>query len=257
MDTREKWEEWVKPLLLDESLLERRINFGAYRAAKASSEKHQKFFVWTGINVFECIHPIIGHVELLAAMIYDPEWIEDMCSTFADLIVKSQKLLFEREGLPDGIWFSEDMGYKGAPFMSLEMYEQFLYPAHKKTCDFAHSLGLPVIMHFCGFVEPLLDGMIRAGIDALQAIEVKAGMDLVRIHKNYGDKIALIGGIDVRTLFSGDLAQVDAELEKKIPVVKEGYGYILHSDHSIPHTVDYQTYMYFLKKAKELGSYEG
>jgi len=256
VDCREKWEDWVKPLLCDESTLTRRINYDKYRRTKAFCEEHHRFFLWSGVNVFECIHPIIGHEEMLAAMIYDPEWIEDMCKTFAELTVKAQKLLFEQEGLPDGIWFYEDMGYKGAPFMSPAMYDRFLYPAHKKTCDYAHSLGLPVIMHSCGFVEPLLNGMVRAGIDALQAMEVKAGMDLLRIHKEYGSKIALMGGIDVRILYENDLSLIDAELEKIIPAVKEGYGYILHSDHSIPKNVNPETYRHFVKKALQLGIYE-
>lgn len=256
IDDYDKWLNLVKPLLTDESTFEQRINFEGYRKAKAYAKEHQLFFMWSGVNVFESIHPLVGHVELLAAMIYDPEWIEDMCQTYADLTIKAQKILFEREGLPDGIWYYEDMGYKGAPFMSPAMYDRFLYPAHKKTCDFAHSLGLPVIMHSCGFVEPLLDGMIRAGIDALQVIEVKAGMDLLRIYEKYGDKIALIGGIDVRELYTNDLARIDAELEAKIPIVKKGFGYVVHSDHSIPKTVDYKTYKYFVQKAMELGKYE-
>lgn len=255
IDTREKWEEMAKPLLTDESTLDRRINYEGYRAVKQRCAEREQFFVWSGLNVFECIHPLVGHVEMLAAMIYDPEWVEDMCETYSDLLIKCQERLFEREGLPDGIWYYEDLGYKGAPFMSPAMYDRFLYPAHKKTIDYAHSLGLPVIMHSCGFVEPLLDGMIRAGIDCLQVIEVKAGMDLLRIYEKYGDKIALMGGIDVRELYSNDLERVNAELEKKIPIVKQKNGYVLHSDHSIPNTVNYSTYKYFVERALELGKY--
>ena len=255
IDSREKWEEMVKPLITDETLLERRINFEAYRNKKRYCQEHELFFVWSGVNVFECIHPVVGHEEMLAAMIYDPEWIEDMSATYADLLIKAQELLFAREGLPDGIWYYEDMGYKGSPFMSPAMYDRFIYLAHKRTCDYAHSLGLPVIMHSCGFVEPLLDGMIRAGIDCLQVIEIKAGMDLLRIYEKYGDKIALMGGIDVREVYPNDLARIDAELEKKIPIVMGKYGFILHSDHSIPKTVNYETYKHFVKKGLELGTY--
>jgi uroporphyrinogen decarboxylase len=32
-------------------------------------------------------------------------------------------------------------------------------------------------------------------------------------------------------------------------------GYGLHSDHSIPNTVDYEILQYFFKKGKELGTY--
>ena len=110
-------------------------------------------------------------------------------------------------------------------------------------------------MHSCGFVEPLLPGMVEAGIDCLQVIEVKAGMDLLRIHKNFGDRLSLMGGIDVRKLYTNDRKIIDAELESKIPVVKQGFGYVLHSDHSIPNTVNYETYKYFIQKGLELGTY--
>ena len=139
--------------------------------------------------------------------------------------------------------------------MSPAMYREFIFPAHKRTIDFAKSLGLPVIMHSCGFVEPLLPGMVEAGIDCLQVIEVKAGMDLLRIYRNFGDRLSLMGGIDVRALYSNDPAVIEAELLSKIPVVKAGFGYVLHSDHSIPDTVRYDSYRYFVDRALELGRY--
>ena len=151
---------------------------------------------------------------------------------------------------------AEDMGFKERPFMSPAMYDELIFPYHKYTIDFAHSLGLPVIMHSCGFIEPLLPGMIEAGIDALNVIEIKAGMDLLRIYKNFGDKIALIGGIDVRKLYTNDKKIIDEELEAKIPIVKQGYGFVAHSDHSIPKTVDYEIFRYYIDKALELGKYE-
>ena len=68
--------------------------------------------------------------------------------------------------------------------------------------------------------------------------------------------LSFMGGIDVRALYSNDRAQIDEELEKKLPIAKQGFNYILHSDHSIPKTVEYDTYRYFIQKGMELGSYE-
>lgn len=246
------WEEYIKPILKFD---ERRINFEDYRKKKAKCAAENRFFVWSGVNAFESIHPVCGHENFMVGMALEPEWITDMADTYADLTIALMETLFSKEGKPDGIWFYEDMGYKNSPFMSPAMYRELIMPAHKKTIDFVHSLGLPVIMHSCGFVEPLLPYMIEAGIDCLQAMEVKAGMDLLRIHKNFGDKIALMGGIDVRSLYSNDRAIIDKELEAKIPIVKEGFGYFLHSDHSIPVTVDYDNYRYFIDRGLELGTY--
>ena len=249
---RESWEEY-KPLLTN--IDERRIDFECYRSAKEEANRKGRFLTWAGVNVFESIHPICGHENLLIGMALDPDWVHDMAETYSTLLITLQEILFAKEGAPDGIWYYEDMGFKEKPFMSPTMYREMIQPYHKKTIDFAKSLKLPVIMHSCGFVEPLLPGMIEAGIDCLQAIEVKAGMDLLKIHKEYGDAIALMGGIDVRTLYSNDKSIIDKELESKIPIVKNGYGYVLHSDHSIPNTVEYDTLRYYFKKGLELGKY--
>lgn len=249
---REDWEK-IKPLLLKPD--RRRIDFENYRKVKQDCEKAGRFFVWSGVNVFECMHPLCGHENMLVGMALDPEWVKDMANTYANLIIQLQEILFEEEGYPDGIWYYEDMGYKGSPFMSPQMYREIIQPAHKKTISYAKSIKMPVIMHSCGFVEPLLPDIIEAGIDCLQAIEVKAGMDLVKLNQMYGEKIALMGGIDVRALYSNDYRQIDKELESKLPLVKQGFHYVLHSDHSIPKTVEYESYRYFIQKGLELGQY--
>ena len=149
----------------------------------------------------------------------------------------------------------EDMGFMQRPFMSPAMYNEIIKPYHKMTIDYTKSLGMPVIMHSCGFVEPLLPGMIEAGIDCLEVIEVKAGMDLKRIYDNYGEILSLMGGMDVRELYSNDKGRIDRELISKLPYVMGHNGYALHSDHSIPSTVHFDTYKYFLEKGLEIGQY--
>jgi uroporphyrinogen decarboxylase len=147
------------------------------------------------------------------------------------------------------------MGFKQHPFMSPKMYNQIVQPAHALSVGYAKANDMPVIMHSCGYVEPLLPGMIEAGIDCLQVIEVKAGMDLVKLYREYGEILSFMGGIDVRKLYTNDRAEIDAELEAKIPIVMQNNGYVVHSDHSIPNTVYYETYCYFIEKALSLGAY--
>jgi uroporphyrinogen decarboxylase len=249
---RSAWEEHIKPFLTPER---RRINVEAYREAKRAAAENGRFFAWSGVNVFELMHPVCGHEHMLMGMVLDPDWIRDMVDTYASVTVALMEILFAEEGWPDGIWFYEDMGFKGRPFVSLDMYRDIIQPGHKKTMDLAKSRGLPVIMHSCGYVAPLVPGMIDAGIDALQVIEVKAGMDLVELYRGFGERLSFIGGMDVRVLYTNDRRQIERELEAKIPEVKQGFGYVLHSDHSIPDQVEYESYRYFVDKGLELGSY--
>ncbi len=135
------------------------------------------------------------------------------------------------------------------------MYKELLFPWHKRLFDFAHARDLPVILHADGLVESLVPHLIDAGLDCLQPIEVKAGMDLVKLKKAFGDRLAFIGGMDARELISNDLGRVRAELEKKLPDAMDGSGYILQVDHSVSHQVNYETYKYFVDRGLEIGTY--
>jgi uroporphyrinogen decarboxylase len=178
-----------------------------------------------------------------------------MADLYATVSIRLLEILFAREGLPDGLWVWDDLGFKNRPFMSPAMYRALIFPAHKKLFDFAHSRRLPVVLHCDGYVEPLIPSLIEAGINCLQPLEVKAGMDLIALKKRFGDQIALIGGMDARVLETNELPTVEAELLRKLPLAMAGSGYVLQVDHSVSPLVHYETYSYFVERGLEIGTY--
>ncbi len=248
---RESWDKLARPRLC--GLDRRRISFEHYRNTRRLAAAENRAFVWAGVAPFEQMHPICGHEGMLVGMALDPDWVKDMVMTYTELTIRHLTVLFAEEGLPDAMWFYEDMGFKEKPFMSPAMYQEIMEPGHKRLFDFAHDLGLKVIVHSCGYVEPLVPGLIRAGMDCLQAMEVKAGMDLIELAQKYGDKISFCGGLDIRIVAGNDRAAIDAEIERKVtPVLKMGSGFILHSDHSIPPEVEHDTLVYFFNHGRTL-----
>jgi uroporphyrinogen decarboxylase len=252
---RRGWEEHIRPYLLDERLYERRLNFSSYREVRTKCARDQRFMTCGVVGAFDRMSPMCGHEHLLMGMSLDPEWVREMADLYAIVTVHLLEILWEREGLPDGLWVWDDLGFKNRPFMSPAMYRQMLYPAHKKLFDLAHSRKLPVVLHCDGYVEALIPSLIEAGIDCLQPLEAKAGMDLVKLKKRFGDQIALIGGMDVRTLESNDRQVVEAELLRKLPQAMSGSGYVLQVDHSVSPLVNYETYKYFVERGLEIGTY--
>jgi uroporphyrinogen decarboxylase len=252
---RRSWEEHIRPYLLDERSYERRLNFDSYRAVRAKCARDQRFMTCGGVGAFDRMTPMCGHEHLLAGMALDPDWVAEMADLYATLTVHLLEILFEREGLPDGLWVWDDLGFKNRPFMSPAMYRQMLYPAHKKLFDFAHGCGLPVVLHCDGYVEALVPSLIEAGINCLQPLEIKAGMDLLKLKKRFGEQIALIGGMDERVLETNDRRAVEAQLLEKLPGAMAGSGYVLQVDHSVSPLVNYETYRYFVERGLEIGTY--
>jgi len=255
VEDRQGWEEHILPHLLDEKTYERRINVDIYRALRQKCARDERFMTCGVVGAFDLMSPMCGHENLLMGLAADPDWVRRMADLYSDLTIRLLAVLFDREGLPDGLWVWDDLGYKQTPFMSTAMYRELIMPAHKKLFDFAHSRNLPVVLHCDGFVEALIPSLIEAGIDCLQPIEIKAGMDLLRIKKNFGEKIALIGGMDERVLESNDLAKVEKELISKLPGAMSGSGYVLQVDHSVSNLVEYKTYRFFVERGLEIGRY--
>ena len=65
----------------------------------------------------------------------------------------------------------EDLGYKNAIFCSPEVYKNQIFPFYAEMIDFFHGYDLPVVLHSCGFTEPLLDLIVDVGFDALNPME--------------------------------------------------------------------------------------
>ena len=101
-----------------------------------------------------------------------------------------------------------------------------------------------------GNIEELIPLWLEAGINGMYPLEVAAGMDAVKLRREYGRDLLMTGNIDKRVL-ARDKAAIDRELEAKMPLASQG-GFIPHLDHSIPHDVPYENFAYYWERKKEL-----
>jgi len=234
---------------------ENRCGYEAYRKSMARHNKKNRYTTIDFSGPFAAAMHLCGTENLLMGMALEPEWTAGMFDEYAEMFTGSMEILFSKEGYPDSIWVSEDLGFKQKPFISPGMYREQLLPVHKKLCNFAHAKGMKVVMHSCGFVQSLLPHIVESGIDCLQSIEVKAGNDILQMKKEFGDKLAFCGGMNAISLLSNDKKIIKEELDRKIKYLMQGSGYILHSDHSIPDQVSYESYNFFRTHGLAEGTY--
>jgi len=146
------------------------------------------------------------------------------------------------------------MGFKGKQFMSVQTYRDLFKPADRKAAEWAHSKGLKVYYHSCGNVNPFVPELIDVGVDMLNPLEVKAGMDVVELRRRYGHRIGFCGNLDVQKWERGDRDEIRAEILRKLNAARGG-GLILQSDHSVTSGVSGRTYDYIVKLIREVGTY--
>ncbi|MEW6355551.1 MAG: uroporphyrinogen decarboxylase family protein [Planctomycetota bacterium] len=204
---------------------------------------------------FTAICNMVGPENLMIAMVEDPEWTKDMFMTEARLCVACAEEMMGRGFELDAGWIFDDLGHKLRSFFSPAMYRDQLLPAHKLICDCFKARGKKMILHSCGYVMNLIPDLIAAGFDVIQPLEVKAGNDMLGLKKKYGDRLAFMGGIDVRAMADPDPKVIEEEISSKIPAMKQGGGYIYHSDHSVPDNVSFQQYCRTMELVAEHGKY--
>lgn len=206
---------------------------------------------WFGFDVTHS--HMAGTETVLCAMYEEPEWVEDMFDTYLAIDIEMANRLWDKGYRFDSVHWYDDMGYKGSPFFSPAMYRDLLKPYHKRAADWAHEHGAVVELHSCGFIQPLVPDLVEIGIDSLNPLEIKAGMDPVYLKKTFGDKLAFHGGINAQIMDQPDL--VRAEMERLIPLLKEGGGYIFASDHCIPNSVSFENMKLISELAHRLGKF--
>lgn len=250
-DSSDKWEEAKAAMMTyHEDRIPWKYLEENYPKWKAEG-RFLQLVIWFGFDVAHS--HMIGTENVLIGMYEEPEWITDVFDTYLNTSLDLCQRILDAGYEFDGIFWYDDMGYKGSPFFSPTLYRELLKPYHKKAVDWAHERGMVTELHSCGFIEPLLPDIVETGVEMLNPLEIKAGMDPFKLKSLYGDKLAFHGGINAQLWDNIDL--VKQEMMRIIPALKEGGGYIFASDHSIPNSVSLQNMTEIARLAHELGKY--
>ncbi|MGI6238527.1 MAG: uroporphyrinogen decarboxylase family protein [Christensenellales bacterium] len=208
--------------------------------------------LWFG---FDITHSwLVGTERFLIAMMEEPEWCAEIYDTCLDLDLALLDCVWDAGYHFDEVTWPNDMGYKKSQFFSLRTYREMDKPRQARAIRWAHEKGAVARLHSCGDINPFVPELIEIGLDGLNPLEVKAGMDPVHLKRAYGDKLLFHGGIDAVLWDKPD--RIKAEIERVVPVMMENGGYIFASDHSIPENVSFQDFQGILETVKRVGTYQ-
>ncbi len=254
MNSRKIWEDEYRPHLL--SLDKERVDAKSAKENLKSTRSQKRFAFFGNMFIWETIRHSLGDENMLVTLIEDPEWVKDFNRVYTDFWKAHYKYLFEEAGLPDGIWVYEDLGYREKLFCSPDILEELFFPYYTELVSFFHSYDLPVVFHSCGYQAPMIPLAIKAGFDALNPMEVKAGNNIFEYAEKYGDRLAFVGGFDARILESGDKPLIKKAVSSFMNGMKERNArFIFGSDHSLSTDVRFKDFKYALEVYESLKNY--
>jgi uroporphyrinogen decarboxylase len=149
----------------------------------------------------------------------------------------------------DAYAFGMDFGHSGGPFISPDRFEKLVYPKLKRDFAMAHRHGLDVFLHQCGDNRPLMDMIVEAGVDIIQSIQPEEHIE--ELKAKYGKRVTLMGGVSFKSLILGTPEDVKKETFRALDQCAHDGGFILASQHSLPHGLKPQNYLAMLEARRE------
>jgi uroporphyrinogen decarboxylase len=168
------------------------------------------------------------------------------------MILLEKVLSFDVVG---AVCFQDDIAYTSGLMIPPKDLRKIFFPYLSQAVKISHSRGRPFIYHSDGKLDEVLPDIVAVGVDGLQAIEPKC-MDIVAVKRQYGDRLALMGNVDLGyTLTRGSPEEVEEEVKYLLKHIAPGGGFLLGSTNSITNYVHIENYRAMLKTTYEYGRY--
>jgi len=137
----------------------------------------------------------------------------------------------------DIIQFGDDFGTQTGLLISKEMYRKFFKPFQRLLFRRVRELAdVKIMLHSCGAIEPLLDDLIDAGIDAINPVQISsAGMNPTMLKARYGTRLCFWGGgCDLRyVLAPPNPPAVTCHVRQMVSVMRQNSGFIFQPPHNL------------------------
>lgn len=128
----------------------------------------------------------------------------------------------------EAILIADDIAFNSGLLLPPRIMEQVAYPFYKKMiAEIKAYKDVPVVMHTDGYIYDALEKIVECGFDGLQSIQPSAGMDIGKVKQLVGDKLCLIGNVDLNYLLPfGTSEEVSTEV-KKLAEIAGPTGFVL------------------------------
>ena len=207
-------------------------------------------------GVFEDLTSLMGFENMAVKSIEEPELLGDILEQLTVLAEASIDRAMAHAAA-GAVFYGEDMGFKTATMLSPAFMKRWVLPCHKRIVDACHKHGKPFILHSCGQIDALMEDLIEVvGIDARHSFQ-----DIIepveQLYRKYGDRIAILGGLDMDLLARGTADQVRVRTRQILEACAPGGNFAMGAGNSITDYCPLENYYAMLDELKRWNEKNG
>ena len=250
----------VNPREVDEELLEavRRVRYtddDIREVREGIAEAGDDIAVFGSVRgTFGFLFIMLGLENMSMGMFEEPELFQELIDAATDYWTEVGLRLIEAGCT--ALYVANDMGMNGRTLISPDHLRKLFFPAMRRQFKAWKDAGGRILLHSCGNVDAILEDLADCGIDALNNIQVHAGMDLADCKRRIGDRVTLVGNVDATGIMcQSDQSKIARAIEEVVQTAGQDGGLIIATDHSFHEGVPIENVKFFIDKARELGRF--
>jgi len=201
-----------------------------------------------GSTLYETIgERFFGWKGMFRKLYLDPELVKAVFDRWGQIIYDQYKkaVSFNCVG---AIFHADDLGYKKGTMVKPDILREIVFPWFKKYASLAHQHGKMYWYHCCGNVIQVIEDLIEdVKIDAFHSFQ-DAIIPVWEFKEKYGDRIAVLGGVDVDKLARFDKDELRKYVRKILDKCMPGGRYGLGSGNTVTNYVPPENYLVMLEE---------
>jgi uroporphyrinogen decarboxylase len=200
-------------------------------------------------SVFEEVTWLMSYEGLCVALYDQPDLVEAMFQRIGALFLEVARVLVQVPRV-EILFGGDDMGFNTQTMIDPQVLVAKSLPWHRKMAALAHEHDRVYLLHACGNLEEIMEPLIEeVRIDGKHSFE-DAIQPVSEAKRRYGERIALLGGIDMDLMCRGSEEQIRRRVREVLDVCQPGGGYCLGTGNTVANYVPLENYLVMLDEGR-------
>jgi uroporphyrinogen decarboxylase len=197
---------------------------------------------WGPGGVLENAIGLVGYEQLCYMLVDDPGLAQDVFDNVGSRLTRYYEICAQYESV-GALMGNDDWGFKTQTMLPPHKMRELVVPWHASIVAAIHAAGKPAILHSCGQLDEVMDDVVDTiGYDAKHSYE-DAITPVEEVYERWGDRIAILGGIDVDFLCRSSPDAIRRRSADMLERAAGRGGYALGSGNSVPDYVPDESFL--------------
>ncbi len=142
---------------------------------------------------------MLGTEDFLVYCMTETNSVRDLMEKVANYEITRAKIFLDHGA--DAIMITDDIAYNGGLFLPPRIMEELVWDLYvHMLSEIKNCHKAPVFLHTDGDIREVLGNIVKCGFDGLHSLQPSAGMDIVQVKRDFGNRLCLMGNMDLNHL---------------------------------------------------------